>query len=355
MKSTKVSFFQAIAISFGAIIGWGAYVMPGDLFLSKGTLLSSSLAIILGTILIYIIAQSYVNLLSITPDNESGGVYWIYKYLNNKHAFIYSWGMLLGYISIISLNISAIPLLIKYLLPSSFRFAFLYTFSGWDVYVSDIFICTLILVLFLFLNYKGIKKGVKFQTFFAILMVCSILILFLGSIINNDSRKEINYISEFNSIKNYLWMSIIAVVPWAFVGFETTPQISRDIKNSKQKSVLIISISIFFGLLFYLMINYITALNMDLNYNDITQSAWATGDGIKNKLGITGMSILSIAMILSILSGINGFILASIKLLESMSKFEIVPEYLLENNRFSNKKSIIFIFYLCVFIPWLGR
>ncbi|HDL1774404.1 TPA: APC family permease, partial [Mannheimia haemolytica] len=160
---------------------------------------------------------------------------------------------------------------------------------------------------------------------------------------------------EFNSIKNYLWMSIIAVVPWAFVGFETTPQISRDIKNSKQKSVLIISISIFFGLLFYLMINYITALNMDLNYNDITQSAWATGDGIKNKLGITGMSILSIAMILSILSGINGFILASIKLLESMSKFEIVPEYLLENNRFSNKKSIIFIFYLCVFIPWLGR
>ncbi|HDL1692573.1 TPA: APC family permease, partial [Mannheimia haemolytica] len=81
MKSTKVSFFQAIAISFGAIIGWGAYVMPGDLFLSKGTLLSSSLAIILGTILIYIIAQSYVNLLSITPDNESGGVYWIYKYL----------------------------------------------------------------------------------------------------------------------------------------------------------------------------------------------------------------------------------------------------------------------------------
>ncbi|HDL3806202.1 TPA: APC family permease, partial [Mannheimia haemolytica] len=162
------------------------------------------------------------------------------------------------------------------------------------------------------LNYKGIKKGVKFQTFFAILMVCSILILFLGSIINNDSRKEINYISEFNSIKNYLWMSIIAVVPWAFVGFETTPQISRDIKNSKQKSVLIISISIFFGLLFYLMINYITALNMDLNYNDITQSAWATGDGIKNKLGITGMSILSIAMILSILSGINGFILASI-------------------------------------------
>ncbi|HEB5629196.1 TPA: APC family permease, partial [Mannheimia haemolytica] len=232
--------------------------------------------------------------------------------------------------SIISLNISAIPLLIKYLLPSSFRFAFLYTFSGWDVYVSDIFICTLILVLFLFLNYKGIKKGVKFQTFFAILMVCSILILFLGSIINNDSRKEINYISEFNSIKNYLWMSIIAVVPWAFVGFETTPQISRDIKNSKQKSVLIISISIFFGLLFYLMINYITALNMDLNYNDITQSAWATGDGIKNKLGITGMSILSIAMILSILSGINGFILASIKLLESMSKFEIVPEYLLE-------------------------
>ncbi|HDL1691758.1 TPA: APC family permease, partial [Mannheimia haemolytica] len=256
---------------------------------------------------------------------------------------------------IISLNISAIPLLIKYLLPSSFRFAFLYTFSGWDVYVSDIFICTLILVLFLFLNYKGIKKGVKFQTFFAILMVCSILILFLGSIINNDSRKEINYISEFNSIKNYLWMSIIAVVPWAFVGFETTPQISRDIKNSKQKSVLIISISIFFGLLFYLMINYITALNMDLNYNDITQSAWATGDGIKNKLGITGMSILSIAMILSILSGINGFILASIKLLESMSKFEIVPEYLLENNRFSNKKSIIFIFYLCVFIPWLGR
>lgn len=357
-EKQQVSFFQAIAISFGAIIGWGAYVMPGDLFLKQGQLLGSSLAMMIGALLIAVIARSYINLLSITSNTHSGGVSWIYQYLNKRHAFIYGWGVLLGYISIVALNISAIPLLFRYLLPDGFRILHLYSISGWDVYVSDLIICSIILIVFSFLNYKGIKNGAKFQACFAFLMVSSLFLLFLGSLLGTaeiNNSHQFNIETELQAIEEYLWIKIIAIMPWAFVGFETTPQISRDIQKSKYKTSVIISVSILIGFVFYLMVNYITALNMNFNYHYIYKSTWATGEGINSVMGSYGIAVLAIAMIFSILSGINGFILASLKLLESMGEFKILPQSLLENKKFSNKKSIILIFCMCIATPWLGR
>lgn len=90
-KTENISYLQAIAISVGAIIGWGAYVMPGDLFLPESQLLGSSVAILVGTLAIYMVARAYINLLTQTPEHESGGIYWIEKYINRKHAYVYGW------------------------------------------------------------------------------------------------------------------------------------------------------------------------------------------------------------------------------------------------------------------------
>lgn len=160
-SSTSISYLQAIAISIGSIIGWGAYVLPGDLFLPTSQLFGSSLAIIVGTILILFVARSYINLLAITPENESGGVYWMDKYLGRKHAYFYGMGVSLGYLSIVALNISAVALLIRYLLPQYFQFGYLYTIAGWEVYFSEVLICSLITLLFSYINFKGANVGAQ--------------------------------------------------------------------------------------------------------------------------------------------------------------------------------------------------
>lgn len=189
-------------------------------------------------------------------------------------------------------------------------------------------------------------------------MVGSVVALLLGSILTTPA--SVNMIPttvEFSSLTDFKWLGILAIMPWAFVGFETTPQISKDIRNSKTNTRSIIVISIVFGSLFYLIINYFTALNMNFNYTNAQTSSWATGEGIGNKLGIAGTFLLSIAMIGSILSGINGFMLSTIKLIESMARFNVAPSLLLTRNKLalSSKRVIFIIACTALFSPWLRR
>lgn len=355
-NTESISYLQAIAISVGAIIGWGAYIMPGDLFLPQSQLLGSSVAIIIGTVAIYMVAQAYINLLTQTPEDESGGIYWIEKYISRKHAYVYGWGVAIGYISIVALNISAVALLLRYLIPSSLQIGYLYTIAGWEVYASEVIICSAAIILFSYINLKGIRVGAKIQLYIALFMILSVTALFFGSLWAVPATQTFlpNNI-ETSSITSLAWLPILAVMPWAYVGFETTPQISKSISNSKTKTKSIILISLVAGFLFYFLINYFTALNMNFDYQSIKNSAWATGEGIDNRIGSIGILLLSIAMIGSILSGINGFILSSVKLLESMGESSLLPNFFTSNNQFSKKKIVGLICLICLLSPWLGR
>ena len=356
-KTESISYLQAIAISVGAIIGWGAYVMPGDLFLPQSQLLGSSVAIIIGTLAIYMVAQAYINLLTQTPENESGGIYWIEKYINRKHAYVYGWGVAIGYISIVALNISAVALLLRYLLPSSLQLGYLYTIAGWEVYASEVFLCSAAIILFSYINLRGVQVGAKIQLYIALFMIVSVTALFFGSLwVTPATQPFLPTDMQSSSITSLAWLPILAVMPWAYVGFETTPQISKSISDSKTKTKSIILISLVAGVLFYFLINYFTALNMNFDYQAIKDSNWATGEGIHNRIGSIGIALLSIAMIGSILSGINGFILSSVKLLESMGDSSLLPSVFTDNNHhFSKKKTVILICLVCLFSPWLGR
>jgi len=356
-QTESISYLQAIAISVGAIIGWGAYVMPGGLFLPQSQLLGSSVAIIIGTLAIYMVARAYINLLTQTPENESGGIYWIEKYINRKHAYIYGWGVTIGYISIIALNISAVALLLRYLLPSGLQLGYLYTIAGWEVYASEVFLCSAAIILFSYINLKGVRVGAKIQLYIALFMILSVTALFFASLwMTPATQAFLPTDMSSSSITSLAWLPILAVMPWAYVGFETTPQISKAISDSKTKTKSIILISLIAGVLFYFLINYFTALNMSFDYQAIKDSNWATGEGIDNRIGSIGIWLLSIAMIGSIMSGINGFILSSVKLLESMSDTALLPSVFTDkNNHFSKQKTVILICFICLLSPWLGR
>lgn len=355
-NTESISYLQAIAISVGAIIGWGAYIMPGDLFLPQSQLLGSSIAIVIGTIAIYMVAQAYINLLAQTPEDESGGIYWIEKYLNKKHAYVYGWGVAIGYISIVALNISAVALLLRYLIPSSLQIGYLYTIAGWEVYASEVVVCSAAILLFSYINLKGMQVGAKIQLYIALFMILSVTALFFGSLWAVPATQTFlpNSI-ETSSVTSLAWIPILAIMPWAYVGFETTPQISKSIANSKTKTKSIILISLVAGFLFYFLINYFTALNMNFDYQRIKNSAWATGEGVDSRIGSMGIWLLSVAMIGSILSGINGFILSSVKLLESMGQSSLLPTVFISNNQFSKKRIVILICLICLLSPWLGR
>lgn len=358
MEKQSISPAQAIAISLGSMIGWGAFVMPGDLFLKQTNFLGSLLAFTIGTILIVLVARSYIRLMSKEHDRSGGAVAWVAHYVGRRHAFVYSWSILIGYLAIVALNASAIVLLLRTLLPDSWQFVHLYQINGWDVYLNELAASLLALFVFAIVNHKGLKTGASAQLVISLTMVIAIAVLTVMSL-SSATHYVPDVSAELPALGSLSWLAVLAVAPWAYVGFETTPHIAKNIRNSQQKTKNIVYLSLISGFFCYVLVNYFTALNFGFDYAAIGQSVWATGEGIRQQAGTVGMVILTLAMTGAILSGINGFMLSSMKLIEAMNEMGLTPkpvkEWFCQSSTTPPLALTSVIFLVCAMISLLGR
>lgn len=347
MKSPSITFLQAVAISLGAMIGWGAFVLPSDLFLQKSSLLGTMVAFVLGTLMVQLIAQAYIRLAKTQPT-QSTAILWIDCHLGKTHATLYGIGILLGYIAIISLNVSALALLMRYFLPVSWQMGYLYQVGGWSMYASEFVVMWLVLASFVLINRHHLITGAKSQLTISLLLVVAIVILTLLSFAYNRTALP-SFDHEWSAVQDFSWWSIVAVVPWAYVGFESTAHLSTHIKNAQYHTKSIVSLSIVSGFVLYLLVTYLTAVNFAFDYHSLRQDPWATGNGIKEHLGNFGTLILSLAMLMAIISGINGFLLSATSLICAMQTQQLLPSI-------AKKQVALYgVFGLCSLLLFLGR
>ena len=83
--------------------------------------------------------------------------------MGKKHGFIVGWFLILAYLSMIPLNATAFPLVVKKLIGPVFEVGYLYTIAGYDVYLGEIILSTFIICLFAYVNIKGISGTSKFK------------------------------------------------------------------------------------------------------------------------------------------------------------------------------------------------
>jgi len=128
-------------------------------------------------------------------------------------------------------------------------------------------------------------------------------------------------------------LAIVAVAPWAFVGFDTVPQSAEEFKFSPKKTRMIMIISVVFGALVYVLLNTVTAACVPEGYASWVEyiDTFGTQTGLMalptfyaayQLLGYFGVALLGVAVTAAILSGIIGFYMAASRLLYSMSKRE---------------------------------
>lgn len=71
----KITKLDVIALAVGSIIGWGAFTLPGEFFLSEIGLLNSILGLLIGLVIILIIEKNYTYLISKFNKNEGEIIY----------------------------------------------------------------------------------------------------------------------------------------------------------------------------------------------------------------------------------------------------------------------------------------
>ena len=69
----------------------------------------------------------------------------------------------LVYVCVVALNATAFSLLVKFLLPDVLNNGKLYTIAGWDVYITEIIIATVLLLVFMLVTIRGASVSGSLQ------------------------------------------------------------------------------------------------------------------------------------------------------------------------------------------------
>ena len=147
----KLSPINVWALALGCIIGWGAFVMPGNTFLGKAGPLGTAIAMGIATLIMIVIAFNYNFMINKFP--VAGGEFtYTQKAFGSNHAFVCSWFLGLSYLCIVPLNGTALALIGRNLMHNVFQVGFHYTVAGYDIYLGEIILALVALGLIAFLN-----------------------------------------------------------------------------------------------------------------------------------------------------------------------------------------------------------
>ncbi|PAE30518.1 amino acid permease [Paenibacillus sp. 7884-2] len=353
-KSLKPHWVWAIAL--GSAIGWGAFVQPATWMSTAGPL-GVIIGFGIGGLLMMLIAVSYGFLIKSFP--VSGGAFaYTYVSLGRTHAFICGWFLTFGYLCIVALNASAFALMIKFTLPKLIENIYLYDVAGWSVYGTEIIIATIALIVFGYFNVKGTGMSGRIQFIFCCVMVISIVVLTL--LVGIQPGTGIANMQPFFPAETTAFaavISIVAIAPWAYVGFDTVPQTAEEFNFSSKKAFSLIIYAIFFAFLLYSLMIIATSMAEPWQGLVAGNYIWGTGTAVQSLLGIGGLAILVVALTMGIFTGLIGFILSSSRLLFAMSRAKILPETFskLHPKYKTPYIGIIFVVILAMFAPWFGR
>src|SRR5690625_213159 len=353
-KTLKPHWVWAIAL--GSAIGWGAFVQPINWMETAGPM-GVIIGFSIGAVLMMLIAVSYGFLIRSFP--VSGGEFaYAYVSLGRTHAFISGWFLTLGYICIVALNASALALMFKYVFPTVLENLYMYQVAGWDVYFVEIIIATVALGLFGYFNVKGSSFSGRMQFVFCVVMVSGVIAIFLMTGAQPEagfSNVQPNFPTETTALAAIL--SIVAIAPWAFVGFDNVPQAAEEFNFSSNKAFMLIILAIFFAAVLYSLMIIATGMIEPWQGIVAENHVWGTGAAIQELLGTFGLVILVVALSMGIFTGLNGFVISSSRLLFAMSRAKILPKAFskLHPKYETPYVGIIFTSVVAMFAPWFGR
>ncbi len=356
LKKT-IGKIEVTALALGSIIGSGAFILPGELFLKKLGFYNAIIGIIMGALGILIIEKSYGYLINKFP--LAGGEYiFVKNSLGKKNAFICGWFLLFAYISIIPLNATALSIIINTISPKILHWGYLYTVASYPVYFGEVMLAIFLLFCFAFFNIRNVKIAMIVQNILVFLLV-GIILFFAFILISSEGFSNANLQSylSFESLNIYGILKTMVIAPFLFIGFDCIPQISEELTFEPKKASLLAMLAVIIGAMLYIIIMFCTTFGIPKELLINGSINWATGYSIELYFGKIGLLFIVIAFITAVIAGINGFYFASSRLILAMARDGDLPSIFGKVDEKNNtpKNAIILILIISLIAPWLGR
>ena len=145
-RMKRLSQMDVWAMSFGSMVGWGVFSMPGTTFLPVAGPFGTFIALLIGMAIMLIIGRNLNYLMG--RGSMTGGIYsYTKEAFGRDHAFLSSWFLCLSYLTIVFLNGTALFIVIRILLDNTFRGHIHYTVAGNDIYISEVVLSAALLII----------------------------------------------------------------------------------------------------------------------------------------------------------------------------------------------------------------
>ena len=367
-----LSFLSAWAISFGCVVGWGAFVMPSQAFLHVAGPLGTVLGILIGAVVMLAIAFNYSFLMKRIPD--AGGAYaYVRTICNYDHGYLCAWFLILTYIAIFWANATAIPLIGRNLLGGVFCFGFHYSVAGFEVYMGEILVSMLAMVAVHAL--LAWRKGYAawLQTLLALLLAGGIMVaavaVFCHSCSDGVAKAVSGMAPAFSDTRRPLLQiaSVVGLMPWAFVGFESVSYGAEESRFNVRRVIWIFLASILAGALAYAFLAFVAAMVRPEGFADWPSyiAASSSLDGLKGlpvfyaidkAMGRPGYWLLCVLTLCAVVTGMIGHLAIASRVLFSISRDALLPKWFSGVNADYNPvRAQTAILLLSLVVPFVGR
>jgi len=362
-----LSFPGALALSFGYAVGWGAFVLPGTMFLPGAGPVGAIVGFLIGTVAIAVLAFNFHKVT--TSIQGSGGTYgFIAKVFGQNHGFLMGWFLFLTYMAILWANATALVLLGRFLFDDALQFGFHYTMVGFDVYLGEVLLCLAAIVLCACACIIGKRLAVGLHMFFAFALVVGVVICFVAALIQHKGgMAAMGPAFSTSAPKAVQIIRMLAIVPWAFVGFEAVVQSSPEFRFPLKRTFALLLTAVILSALVYILLMILPVLALPDGYPDWKAYIDALPrlhgiDGMpvfsaaKKALGSLGVAVIGGSMLSGQLTALFATYIAVSRLLRAMSDDDMIPRWFGRCNREGIPvNAILSVMCISFPIPFLGR
>ncbi|MEQ9563064.1 MAG: amino acid permease [Woeseiaceae bacterium] len=340
---------EVFALAFGAMIGWSWVALSGNWIAGAGSV-GAMLAFLAGGTAVVFVGFTYAELAAAMPQAGGEHVY-SHRALGAEAAFICTWAIVLGYVSVVAFEAVALPTVIEYLLPGFAR-GYLWTVAGWDVQLTWVLTGAVAAVVMTLVNILGIKTAARLQLLVTVLILLAGLALAGGSLVSG-SVSNMQPLFD-NGAKGIL--GVLVMVPFMFVGFDVIPQSAEEVDMPFREIGTTLMLSILMAVAWYIVI--IAAVSGGLDVLQRQASTLPTADSAVAVLGgAWAGKLLVIAGIGGILTSWNAFLIGGSRAIYAMAKSGQLPAAFARlHPRFNTPhNAIMLIGALSVIAPLFGR
>lgn len=365
--SPYLSPVQVAAFVIGTSIGWGSLVVTCSSYLSKAGFAGSVLGMLLGGVIMLVIGKSYLYLIKAFP--ESGGSYaFVREQFGHDYGFLAAWFLMLTYFAVFWANATSLPLFAHYFLGDMFRFGYLYSVFGYEVYLGETLLVLVGVILVGCLCLFSRRHVARIMVAL-IGLLCIGVVVCCASVFFGHMGTSFGYSPAFEpnsgALSQVLYIAYLS--PWAFIGFESVSHYAEEFEFDKRRlskpflGAIVVVTLLYVAVLFLSVSAYPTQYHSWFDYlNDLGNlsgiKALPAFYAAQYYMGPTGVTILALVLLALVVSSLIGNMIALSRLFLSLGRDGIIPSTFEQvNNHGVPWRGLLLVVGVSLLIPLVGR